>query len=156
MGFQEIEVLGICFFFLVHILWKCFYFRKPSLNYMTNLLFFHHYLVVHSCQRLVAARPWDWPFFDTAFKANCGKASLVIGGNGWLIQKEANIRITRTNRPSFSGIFNILLNRNICLKNRQRVFEQVGQEITFVSSGSKHVFNRSCHWRTYQNITSNI
>ena len=114
-------------------------------------------LVVHSsCQRLVAARPWDWPFFDTAFKANCGKASLVIGGNGWLIQQEANIRITRTNRPSFSGIFNILLNRNICLKNRQRVFEQVGQEITFVSSGSKHVFNKSCHRQTYQNITSNI
>ena len=65
--------------------------------------------MVHSCQRLVAARPWDWPFFEMAFKANCGKASLVIGGNGWLIQREANIRITRTNRPSFSGIFNILL-----------------------------------------------
>ena len=109
MGFQEIEVLGICFFFLVHILWKCFYFRKPSLSYMTNLLFFHHYLVVHSCQRLVAARPWDWPFFDTAFKANCGKASLVNGGNGWLIQQEANIRITRTHRPCFSGTFHILL-----------------------------------------------
>ena len=94
-------------------------------------MFCHHYLVVHSCQRLVAARPWDWPFFDMAFKANCGKASLVIGGNGWLIQQEANIRITRTNRPSFSGIVNILL--GICLRNRQRI----GHETMFVFSGSQ-------------------
>ena len=34
---------------------------------------------------------------------------------------------------------------------RPRVFDQVGHETVYASSGNKHYFTKSCHRQTYQN-----
>ena len=39
----------------------------------------------------------------------------------------------------------------IHIRNRERFFEQVGNETMFVSSGNKHFFTKSCRYQTYQN-----
>ena len=39
----------------------------------------------------------------------------------------------------------------MCIRDRSRLFNQVGHETMYASSGNKHFFTKSCHRQTYQN-----
>ena len=40
---------------------------------------------------------------------------------------------------------------HIVVRVRPRIFDQVGHESMYASSGNKHFFTKSCHRQTYQN-----
>ena len=44
----------------------------------------------------------------------------------------------------------------VLTKVRPRLFDQVGHETIYASSGNKHFFTKLCHRQTYQNYEQNL